>query len=286
MANTFDRREMSWLEFLDTAKANGVSAAYADANTARGDFTQGVSFNQALEMGYGDGWVPQSPNVADLLSKVETDLGDAMRPSFEFYFDTSGMEVDIARYLSNEPECMLQALPTKVMRTGRIIRLYVPATYSGGTDSNQIIARGIAIMALVEAFSMMRHPVEVVAGICNHGEGRYSRLRTAYLVTVQQATEMLDMSRIMFALAHPAFARQLGWAVKETCPRANDMGFYGGGGYGNPSREIIPEDYEGLAVENVIVLPSIDSDSFDWTNETKVVAWIKGQLKRIEDNAI
>lgn len=283
---TFDRREFSWLEFLDTAKAHGVSGAYPDADYVRPGFTNGASFNDALRMGYEDGWMPESPNVANLLGYIETDLKDSMVSGFDWTFATSGMRVNVPRYLNGNPECMVKAMPLKVMRTGRVIRLYVPATYPGKADERQIIGRGIAIMALVEAFSMLQHPTEIVAGICNHG-GRGDRMRTAYLITVQQATDALDMSRIMFALAHPAFARQLGWSVKETCPKANEMGYHGGGGYGHPSRAIEPDDYQGaMADENVIVLPDIDSDRMDWTNEPKVVDWIKGQLKRIEEGQV
>lgn len=287
---TFDRREFSWLEFLDTAKAQGASYAVR----RNGDYTDGpdgfyrASFNEALKMGYEDGWMPQSPNVADLLAYVETDLKEATVNGFDWTFSTSGMRVNVARYLSNNPDCMVKALPLKVMRTGRVIRLYVPATYPGSADSVQIISRGIAIMALVEAFSMMQHPTEIWAGICNEGGSRRGeRLRTSYLVNVQQATDPLDMPRIMFALAHPAFARQLGWSVKDTCPgnRGEAMGFRGGN-YGRSSREIIPADYGDMADENVIVLPSIDKDRMDWTNEPKVVAWIKAQLKRIEEGQV
>lgn len=279
-SETIDRRHFTWLEFVDTAKRNGPCASATGANHDR--FAH-ASFNETLDMAYGSGWIPESPNVADLLKHVETDLGESMIPGFDWYFDTSGMEVDIPRYLAGEPENMIQALPMKVMRTGRVIRLYVPNTYPSHADVNQIIGRGIAIMALVEAFSMMQHPTEIVGGICN--EDDRSRIRTAYMVTIQSATEPLDMGRIMLALAHPATARQLGWSVKETCPQARAMGFYAGGGWGSASREIIPEDYEGEADENVIVLPSIDNDRFDWTSEAKVVAWIRSQLERIQEGS-
>lgn len=284
---TKDRREFSWLEFLDTAKAHGASEAVGgNPDRGSGDNFYMASFNEALKMGYETGWLPESPNVADLLAYVETDLKDSMVSGFDWYYDTSGMEVDVARYLSNEPECMVQAIPLKVMRTGRVIRLYVPATYPGAADTRQIIARGIAIMALVEAFSMLQHPTEIWAGICNESGRRGAKMRTSYLINVQAATDPLDMPRIMFALAHPAFARQLGWSVKETSPFADKMGFNRSGGYGFHSREIVAEDYGDMADENVIVLPSIDNDDFDWTNEPKVVEWIKTQLKRIEEGKV
>lgn len=292
MSRTVQRVEYSWTEFLDAAKAHGANGSARNRGLATGKASDTerrtgffrATFEEALAMGYGNGWMPESPNVANLLQHVETDLGESIQNSFDWHYDVSGMEVDIARYLSNEPECMIQAMPLKVMRTGRVIRLYVPATYPGNADAEQIIARGVAIMALVEAFSMLQHPTEIWAGICNHGQ--VASMRTAYLINVQQATEALDMPRIMFALAHPAFARQLGWSVKETSPYASEMGFSSSGGYGQASREIVPEDYADMADENVIVLPSIDSDRFDWKNEKLVVAWIKGQLTRIQDGQV
>lgn len=284
-SKTVDKREFSWSEFVECARANGPSGSAIERGEDKqaGRFAQ-ASWADSLRMA-SEGWMPETPKVADLLRYVETDLGDSMHQSFEWYYDVSGSEVDITRFLAGEPENMINALPLKVMRTGRVIRLYVPATYPGDADSSQIIGRGIAIMALVECFSMLQHPTEIWAGICNHDQFRNPHYRTSYLVKVQGATEALDMGRIMFALAHPAFARQLGFSVKETCPKAKAMGFYRGGTYGSSSREIMPEDYADMADENVIVLPSIDNDRFDWTNEPKVVEWIKGQLERIQEGS-
>lgn len=286
-------KEFSWLEFLDTAKAHGASGSATEANAVKRGITGGrieyffhASFEDALDMGYGDGWMPESPKVDELLRYVETDLGDSMHQSFEWSFATNGSRVSVPRFLSGSPDCMIKAWPLKVMRTGRVIRLYVPATYPGSVNTSQIIGRGIAIMALVEAFSMLQHPTEIWACICNHEtKGKF---RTAFMVNVQGATEPLDMSRNMFALAHPAFARQLGWAIKEACtPKEylETFGYEAGGYYGSNSREVIADDYSDMYDENVIVLPSIDNDRFDWTDEPKIVEWIKSQIARIQEGS-
>lgn len=292
---TIVRREYaSWGEFIDAVKENADKLP--ERHKEGDEWHQGNdrdlwlgdgSFDETLRYAEGEGWQGAIPAAERLVAHIETDLGFAMVNDFVTTFDVAGSEVDMGRYMAGEPECMSESMPMKVMRTGRVIKIAVPVCYSSMINAETVKARGAAVMALVNAFAMMQHPVEIYACLAIHGSGNYQREdgtrgdpRLSYVIKVQDADQPLNMGRVMYALAHPTMLRQLIFALEH---QENDdviWKFSIGSGYGHAPYGATIDDLN-INIENAIILPELRSNS-GWSEEESV-AWIKEQLNRIKE---
>lgn len=281
------RREYTWTEWIEVVKAqrpNLPRHVAENVNFANGgDPDQWLgdgSVDDAIRYAEGEGWRAPIVDSERLVAHIETDLGMSMVNDFVTTYDVAGSEVDMGRFMAGEPECMIESLPMKVMRTGRVIKIAVPVCYPSTMRAETVKARGAAVMALVNAFAMMQHPVEIYAGISFEGDKHGSKKdRLSYSIKVQDADQPLNMGRVMYALAHPTMLRYLGFAAEHQEKEEAVSSFSIGGSYGHPSYAMQIEDLN-INVENAIILPPLMSN-YGWSEEESVV-WIKQQLTMIQ----
>lgn len=269
------RREFSWGEFLDVVEEHrGQYRSWNDASSFNG-FT---TVDQALEMGRTTGYQDAIPEATELLKHIETDLGMGTINTFESVFDVAGSEVDMGRYLTGIPECMQEAMPMKVMRTGRVIKVLVPICCAATVPESTIRARGAAVMALVDVFAQAQHPVEIYAV---HAIGAGTRQHLSYAIKVQESDQALNMGRIMFALAHPSMLRQLAFHATHMENVETQREFCIGSSYGFPGYGATIDDVN-INVENAIVLPELHGHGW---GKDESIRWINEQVRMISDHA-
>jgi hypothetical protein len=278
LAPTIIRRNYTAREFIAKALENGVSKG----GKGNADWAGG-SFDDAVAMATGKGYEEVIPKVKEYLSFLETDLAEAMHMDFETIFDVSGSFVDMGRYLSGDPENMMDCLPVPTMKTGRVLKVAVPICYSHTVPAKTVLNRGIAVMAMVEAFSILQHPMEVWAVMGIHGsKPGVGAVRLNYNIKVQDADQPVNMGRLMYWLAHPTVLRQLCFAVEETEESNVQRWFNIGASYGHGSYAIDLEDMSPIHVDNAIILPELDYQNCRlWDSEEKTVDWIVSQFDRI-----
>lgn len=285
------RREYSWTEWIECVRENhhklpehlGEPSTWTSGSDKAlwlGDGSSAAS----IEYAAGEGYRAAVLDGETLIRHIETDLGSAMVNDFVTTFDVAGAEVDMGRYMAGEPECMVESMPMKVMRTGRVIKIAVPVCYPSTIHAETVKKRGAAVMALVNAFTMMQHPVEIYAGIAIQGDRAVGGIkhRLSYSIKVQDADQPLNMGRVMYALAHPTMLRHLGFIAEHQEDAAAQSAFRVGSSYGHPSYAVEIDDLN-INVENAIILPPLMSNS-GW-EEAEAVAWIKSQLKKIEEGS-
>lgn len=132
-------------------------------------------------------------------------------------YDVAGADVDVARYLSGEPENMITFDLIATPRVGRVITLLVGVTASSGVGAAKIRERGEALAALVFAIEHIGFRTEVWAdcqvdppggwGLSGWGTPSSQRKSARLLVKVKDAADTLDPATIMGTLAHAAFFR-------------------------------------------------------------------------------
>lgn len=237
----------------------------------------GWTFKTAVDRARGEGYSEALPEVEQLVSHVEQQVEtDLHTTTFESRFDVAGAEVDMGRFLSGEPECMVESAPIRIARKGRAVRIVVPVAYSAFTDPETIRRRGAAIVALCDILARAQHPLEVWAVLACSGDGG----RYVPAVLVQEANQPLDMGRIMLALAHPAMFRHLGFAFgeHESDQTRRRFGYHERGGYGYPSWEAKATDIPEANGET-IVLPWLSGrgENDTWSKD-HAVKWIEQQL--------
>lgn len=282
--DTTYRRHYSWGEWVQAARDNlgtalRESRSIGPADSWGGGIDTLWTGEEAIDAAEGAGYTAPIEEVANMLRHIETDIGDGMHNQFVSTYDVAGGAVDVGRFLSGDPECMQVSMPMKVMRTGRVIKVAVPVGYQADISAETIKARGVAVMALVDAFAQMQHPVEVIAVRAGYG----SRQRFCWTITVQPSDEPLNMGRMLFALAHPAMTRKMAFTIAHGEDHNYKRTFSVPGSYAMSPRTAYIEDLD-INVENSIILPELTSN-YGWS-EKESVAWIKAQLEMIKEGAV
>lgn len=256
-ARTFDE----WSDFLDFARSGRhglerASRAY--------EWDGAVSYHEAERLAI-DGWHELVEEVEATASWIERQVTQdrSLETTFDAFHDVEGAEVDIARYLSGEPECMVQAIPVQVPKTARTVRLCVSNGVRAQVTTQQFIARGAAVVALIDILRRTQRPLEVWVG---------SRTSSGqeYVACVQPGDQPLHLGRIMFAIAHPAAHRKLGFAARQAGWKHLD--------YGLGSESLRESDLPEVDGDS-IVLPMLQATD-DWSPEASR-RWIDQQLDNL-----
>jgi hypothetical protein len=276
-------RTHDWQSFIDLAEKpsttipGGVLRRHLDTREGRQEWA-GCSHAEALRRARSEGYAEVLPEVEQLVGAIDQQITtERFQTTFQTTFDVTGSEVDLGRFLSGEPECMVESLPIRIARRGRAVRIVLPVNYSATVEPDQVRRRGAAVMALCDVLARAQHPLEVWAAVCNTAPGG---ARYACVVKVQDADQPLDAGRLLFALAHPAMLRQLGFAVEEheKATTRKQFGYVDGGGYGGPSYAVqegdLPDQYG-----QTIVLPELQPR--DKWELPQAVAWVNQQLECI-----
>lgn len=195
----------------------------------------GVSSKAQIMQLAEHGWQDVEAEAMDIAeSVVATVQREHDIPQFESYLDVSGMSVDIGRFIEGESECMTNFTLVPVPSAGNVITLCASICYSGSVTPAEITRRGYGIAALAFALHRIGYAVELWADISIDRGNQGNRTR----ILVKGPNDEMDVSRIMFAYAHPGMFRGLGFG----CPN-----FHHG----------MPIDPEEDLPEGTIYLPAV-----------------------------
>lgn len=220
-----------------------------------------------------NGWDAESDTALSIAeSTIETVSQDHDLPAFSPVWDVAGSEVDVARYLSGEPENMIDYAPVKTPRHGRVIVLCASVSFSGSVSTRTIKRRGHTVAALAFALSRMGFAIELWADLSAQG----SRITNHMRVLVKGANDELDPARIMFAFSHPAMLRGLCMPAMHSFPEDIRKALGVGYSYGSPA------DPKQDLPEGTIYLPSVCSDRDVPEAEAELVRHLR-DLGIIED---
>jgi hypothetical protein len=205
----------SWVESFDSLADSLVYASDNDNRKSSDsrdafEFTQTRSLDEAITLGT-TGWHDIRPQVDSLFARVEPSCGIAMGDMFETRFDVSGDSGDIDRYLSGEPECMIDYVNVPQARMGRIVRILINGSVSCRVSAEDIMKRGVTVTVLVDILNRLGVGVEVYLENCTRSGNKYHSL----LVKLHDSAELLDIDNLMFAVAHPSMLRRISFSNME-----------------------------------------------------------------------
>jgi hypothetical protein len=152
------------------------------------------------------------------LAKIETDVEQYQ---METTYDVSGMYVDIGRYLTGEPECMIDQ---PVMEVKAAKTLVVDIGNSAKVKADVFKNKAIAIAHMIDKMEASGTRVELYVLNCFMDCVGYNLIAK---VRVKAAEERLTISQIVGVL-HPSFFRRIGFAFAEKMVNTDP------GGYGMP----------------------------------------------------
>jgi hypothetical protein len=229
-----------------------------------GTWANGADIKEAwklLESGWQEG--------ADQIKEVNTDLtaqSDGYAPLPTFEPSVMGEIVEPSSYFSGEPECFYEQQPTQCKVP--VVKIGIPSSISCGAESQELINRGLAMLALINAIEQNRISTEL--WIVQHCTSGSSSL--VYEIKVKSSDEPFDMDRLAFMCAHPAFFRRVIFSAKEHENKKDRqaLGISRSGGYGQP-KTYTSKDYD--------LLPDYDLGKFrspDLANQ-----WIIKNAKKV-----
>ena len=222
----------SLAEVLDYAMANTKPRS---SNRDDGSFSLTSSLADAHTLGH-KGYEEIRPDVERMFTQMESQLAERLECAFQSRYDYQGVQVDVGRFLSGEPECMIDFVPEPSARMGRVVRILVNGVASASVDTDRIIKRGVAICALVDSVHKLGMGVEVYVETPINDEGlndRDGKVMTM-LTKLHDSQQMLDINNLMFALCHPSMLRRIMFSVMERTACAYVKPLVGSG-YGYPS---------------------------------------------------
>jgi hypothetical protein len=182
-------------------------------------------------------------------------------PSFQSYYDVTGSDVDVDRFLSGEPENMIAYHMVSTPKAGRVITIVSNIAVNAMTSTKKMIARGKAVAALVMAIESLGLRTELFVEMqndCGYGfkKGSYT-LRQ--VTKVKSPEDTLDASLMLFGFAHPGFFRSLSLGAMWALPKELHDDFGVGYGHGHATNDL---GYEDAYPEGTIHIPSsLDIDN-------------------------
>lgn len=188
-------------------------------------------------------------------------------------YDVEGCEIDVARFLDNEPECW-QRFESEVLENAgrRIIKLVLNISASASVSASTLMAKGAAMTALAELLEFAGHGVEVVVTDGSRGGWGVTGMQAFNMITIKHADQPMDINRMAVAMAHPGMLRRLGFSIMEHWPLDVQRAIGVGGGYGHPADP--PKDEQG----DVYIGRSYYGEP-QWESVPATIRWVLDQLK-------
>lgn len=162
-----------------------------------------------------NGWSEVRPQVDKLFGELESSIALTLDEQFGIRFDYSGDSVDMGRYMSGDPECMVDYVTEPQARMGRVIKVMVNVANSARITTEQITNRGVVIVALLDVLKKLGLGVELWTEMAIADQTVDRGNRFSQLVKIHDSSEMLDVDSTMFAIAHPSMLRRIGFGSIE-----------------------------------------------------------------------
>lgn len=235
-----------------------------------GGFYNSASYDEAWQLAY-DGWTTVRPKVDQTLEGVREKLKDLINPVETRVHDIIGYEPDIDRFVSGEIECMWDSMMIEAPHAGRVFTVLLDNSLSSSQDKDEILKRGAAVIALIEAFQMFGFELEIWV---EHTVSDWGSDFHTTLVRVNRAGDRPDINAIMFPLGNPDWLRRLIFGLEEGEPSQvkSKFGYGNGGGYGCPRQGAHMTDRVGASI-------AISLEAPDGRMVSDPVKWILDQLR-------
>jgi hypothetical protein len=174
----------------------------------------GVSSWEELETLCREGWEKDLPEVLEL-AEVAVKMVECEVDQFEPQAAVCGADVDVAAAVQGLPEDMISYPLTRVSNVGTTVTICTDVQCHAGVSTAAIRRRGIVIVALALALEQAGHQTELwLSDEYTTGSSRVI-LRTR----VKGANDYIDPAKIMFAYAHEAVQRGLGFCAVAGLPK-------------------------------------------------------------------
>lgn len=231
------------------------------------EFTNTASYADASKLAHG--WQEGASRVEAARVKLTV---KGQKPRRETVMREVGPGVlSMGNFLSGHPQpyvTIQDRYPVKAGK-GKVIRLVVNLSVSGGITPNIIERRGGAVLALVNSLERAGKRCEVFVIIANAPTTTTkAELVSEFRVMVKAAHEKLNLPTLAFALVHPSMYRRFGFSAFERQDAAWRRAHRIGGSYGS----VIAG---GRDMNADVFLGQMHLSDMTWQSEAKAAEWVR-----------
>ena len=173
----------------------------------KGDFAGTPDFETAISLakhGWPDGLARMNRNVQAVAALP------SMSAAPSYSMDVAGAFPLPALAAAGDPACMFDFAPVSD-RVRPIVRLMVNATVSAMYDTDEIFNYGSGLVGIIDALESGGYRVELTTAT----SAARDKEKCLFTVRVKEAQDSVDLDRLAFCLAHPAFFRRIMFGVME-----------------------------------------------------------------------
>lgn len=266
--STVHKTYRSWDEYLDAASAlppGSSSTGKADDEARKWAGTR--SIGDALKIAR-TGWQDGARLVGEVALPIVDKITRTREEPGAWGWEVTGADYDVGEYLRGSPECWLTP---ETPRQTRVITIMANVTTSCGIPTRMIELRGAAVVAL--ALSLQASGFIVRVYKCEgYPVGYKGTLAFHRALLTDDQGGPTDTDRLLFALAHPAAARQIGYCLGS---------ILGGGKPGDSLGVPSNPDLKAAGWECDVYLPAAQWRDANWNDEASVSKWVEGQYEAI-----
>lgn len=200
----------------------------------RGEWAGTYDYETAIKYAT-KGWPEGLKKVTEKLGLNRT-IGRAKTP----VYDVFGERPEIGRFLSGVPDCMSRRVIRESSKRP-IVDIVINASYSSNVSANTIMNYGAAIAIVIDELEDQGFSVGLHVGAANaYGAGDGNTYGA--LIEVKRSGERMDIDRLIFFTANPAFLRRFIFAYWETKYEGTTGFQYGYGRIDEMEVKNYPED--------------------------------------------
>ncbi len=271
MKHTRDFR--SWSDYLAYARTLPPDARGAGGRTREGaiEWASAPDLNGACNIAER-GWSEGMDKVRSIALPAVDKMAATIEAQDERWgWDVTGAAYDVGEYLSGAPECWLA--PT-LISDKPCVTISINSALSMGIPKEMIEMRGAAVVALALALQTAGYAVRVyqiiMSEVDSSSGGWHSDLTAVRVCLTDDNGGPIDTDRLLFALAHPAATRLLGFSVARGIAGAPMTAGLGS-----------PDDFPVEGWTSDFHMQRANYDDAEWRSKASVEAWVATQYAQL-----
>lgn len=185
------------------------------------------------------------------------------------HYEVSGDSVDVGRFLSGEPENMLNW--EEVEEDGhKVVDIYYNCAVSGRYDADCITRYGSAVVSVIDYLESTGRRCNLYAYWSMIEMSRKATKR-AYVIQIKRSEEALNIASCAFCLGHPSFVRRILFKTMQSMPEFRLLG------YG------MPQEFKELTEEakESVVFQTINNAGYSFKKDSHISEYVKNKLPEV-----
>jgi hypothetical protein len=235
-----------------------------------------LNFPDCVVLATQSGLPKEAADLEEAAQRYQTKIANQHHESIDMTYDVCGSSLDVGRFLSGEPECLL-AFNNR--ENSKIVKIAIDIGYNCHINADTVLARGRAIYSMVRALELKGYSVGISLFVCSSNDTHTFSCE----LRLREPGEFLDPAIVAFYIIHPSAFRRVFFRMQEEggSTYRNRVAVEGGwASYGSSCQLHKHARDQWYGSDNAVVFPKI------LENETSQSIWETRALELIKTQGI